>query len=400
MLVVVNKGPAHQEDTVAQTDAIDRAAFLRRAAALGLLAAAVPTAADAAERGQGVPGRTGRGLTYRGIFYDTGTAYGPGPLSREVWTESLMRTDICAIDEGLRCNAVTVSGADLGRLESASREALRRGLQVTLQPRLFDHPQAEILDHLARTARLAERLRASHKSEVILAVGCEYVLFAPGIVPGATFLDRIQYLIGGQFDHPAMTRRLDTFLREAVAVAREHFHGRLTYGAALDLEEIDWNLFDIVGLDYYTYFRDPDEHTRKLAPFRRWGKPVMILEFGCCTFRGAAESGGDGWAVVDWERPVPEVTGDVVRDEREQAEHIANMLRVFEREGFLGASVYGFIAADSPHSPVPRFDLDVASFSVVKVIRRDHADPASAYHWEPKRSFFAVARHNRTVRGH
>lgn len=39
-------------------------------------------------------------------------------------------------------------------------------------------------------------------------------------------------------------------------------------------------------------------------------------------------------------------------------------------------------------------------FSVVKVIRRDHADPASPYRWEPKRSFFAVARHNRTALGH
>ncbi|MFD4830919.1 abortive phage infection protein [Streptomyces uncialis] len=387
---------------VTQTDAIKRVAFLRRAAALGLVVAAVPTAAGTAvaAQEQRAPGRAGRGLTYRGIFYDTGTAYGPGPLSREVWTESLMRADMRAIDKGLRCNAVTVSGADLDRLESASREALRRGLQVTLQPRLFDHPQAEILTHLARTARLAERLRTSYDSEVILAVGCEYVLFAPGIVPGATFLDRIRYLIEGQFDHPAMMRRLDTFLREAVAVAREHFHGRITYGAAADLEEVDWTLFDIVGLDYYTYFRDPGEHSRKLAPFRRWGKPVMILEFGCCTFRGAAESGGDGWSVVDWDRPVPEVTADVVRDEREQAEHIANMFGVFEREGFLGASVYGFIATDSPHSPVPRFDLDVASFSVVKVIRRDHADPASPYHWEPKQSFFAVARHNRTACGH
>ncbi|GGZ33396.1 hypothetical protein GCM10010387_29420 [Streptomyces inusitatus] len=386
-----------------QSYAINRAAFLRRAAALGLLAAVAPGAgagpAAAAAVSGGSRGAAGRGLTYRGIFYDTGTAYGPGTTTREVWSPSLMRTDLRAIDKELRCNAVTVSGADLGRLELSAREALRRGLQVTLQPRLFDHPQPEILAHLARTARLAERLRTSYRSEVILAVGCEYVLFAPGIVPGATFLDRIRYLTEGQFDHPAILRRLDGFVRAAVAVARENFHGRITYGSAPGLEEIDWSLFDIVGLDYYTYHRDPREHTRELAPFRRWNKPVMILEFGCGTFRGAAERGGDGWSVVDWDRPVPEVVGDVLRDEREQAEHIANMLGVFEREGFLGASLYGFIAPDSPHSPVPRYDLDVASFSVVKVIRRDHTDPASPYHWEPKLSFSAVARHNRAASG-
>ena len=74
------------------------------------------------------------------------------------------------------------------------------------------------------------------------------------------------------------------------------------------------------------------------------------------------------------------------------------MLDVFEAEGFLGASPYTFIAPDMPHSPSPRFDLDMASYGLVKVIRRDHADPASPYHWEPKQSFLAVARHNRARR--
>ncbi|MFD8935352.1 abortive phage infection protein [Streptomyces sp. NPDC059578] len=379
-----------------------RADFLRRAAALGLLAvagSAVTPGAATATGGRGVPGRAGRGLTYRGVVYDTGTSHGPGHLPPEVWTAALMRTDLRAIDRGLHCNAVMVCGSDLDRLELTSREALRRGLHVTLQPRLFDHPQAEILAHLARTARLAEQLRTSHQPEVVLAVGCEYILFAPGIVPGATFFDRMQHLIEGQFDYPAIVRRLNDFVREAVAVARAHFHGRITYGAAAGLEEIDWNLFDIVGVNYYAFHRDPRDHTRELAPFRRWNKPVTILEFGCCTFRGAAERGGDGWSVVDWDKPVPEVKGDLQRDEQEQAEHIANMLGVFEREGFHGAWLYGFIARDSPHSPHPRYDLDMASFSVVKVIRRDHEDPASPYHWEPKRSFYAVARHNRAARG-
>ncbi|WP_405889563.1 hypothetical protein OG427_03290 [Streptomyces sp. NBC_00133] len=53
------------------------------------------------------------------------------------------------------------------------------------------------------------------------------------------------------------------------------------------------------------------------------------------------------------------------------------------------------ISTDLPHSPIAGFDLDMASYGLVKVIRRDHTDPASAYRWEPKRSIHAVARHNR-----
>ncbi|WP_405810311.1 hypothetical protein OG729_36570 [Streptomyces sp. NBC_00210] len=58
------------------------------------------------------------------------------------------------------------------------------------------------------------------------------------------------------------------------------------------------------------------------------------------------------------------------------------------------------ISTDLPHSPIAGFDLDMASYGLVKVIRRDHTDPASAYRWEPKRSFHAVARHNRARRDH
>ncbi|KRV51152.1 hypothetical protein AQ490_02875 [Wenjunlia vitaminophila] len=376
-----------------------RATFLKGAAVLGAAAAggvlSGPGEARAAHRGRRGARRAGGGLTYRGVVYDTGTAFGPGwPLTRELWTDALMGTDIRAIDQELHCSAVSVIGTDVDRLVSTATAALERGLQVTVQPRLFDHPQQEVLEHLRRTCREAEKLRLAHRPEVVLAVGCEYVLFTPGIVPGDTFLERIQYLVEGNYDYREITRRLHAFVARAVAVARENFGGRITYAAATGLEEINWNLFDIVGLDYYTFHSDPAEHTRELSPHRRWGKPIMIMEFGCCTYRGAAERGGDGWDVIDYDKPVPEIVGNLVRDEAEQAQHLATMLDVFEAEGFLSASPYQFIATDLPHSPNPRFDLDMASFSLVKVVREDFADPLSPYHWKPKSAYHAVARHN------
>lgn len=380
--------PEADPDGMDLNSTLNRAAFLKRAAAVGLVASAGSLLA-AAETAA-----AGRGLTYRGVTYDTGTDHF-GSLTRPVWTDALMTGDVRAIDERMRCNSVSVFGTEVGRLVATSTAALERGLQVSIQPRLYDRPQAEILDHLARTARAAERLRIGYGPEVVLIIGCEYILFTPGIVPGENFLDRIRFLTEETYDFAVILGRLNAFIGQAVAVARRHFHGRITYGAAAGLEQINWNLFDVVGLDYYSYHRKRSDHTAELLPYRRWNKPIMILEFGCSTYRGAAERGGMGWDIIDWEKPVPEIIGNPVRSEREQADHIANMLEVFEHQGFLGASAYTFISPDSPHSPIPRYDLDMASFGLVKVIRRDHADPASPYRWEPKLSFHAVARHNR-----
>jgi hypothetical protein len=122
-------------------------------------------------------------------------------------------------------------------------------------------------------------------------------------------------------------------------VARSNFHGRVTYGAASDLEQVDWSIFDIVGLDYYSYHRNRADHSKELKPFRRWGKPIMILEFGCCTFTGAAEAGGMGWDIVDYTQDPPVVKPGHVRNEQEQADHLVTMLEVFEAEGILGTSI-------------------------------------------------------------
>ena len=373
---------------------IDRAQFLRRMAALGVLTAA---GSIAGSPGTGAATGSGRatgpacGLTYRGVCYDTGTEFFPGHLGRERWSRRLMRGEIGAVRDLLHCNSVSVFGSDLGRLAETSAEAAARGLHVWLQPRHFDHPQREVLDHLAETARHAERLRRQH-GEVNLNVGCEAMLFTPGIVPGATWPERIEYLSGADPDFAAITRRLDAFLGRAAATARAAFRGGITYAAA-SFEQVDWRRFDFVGLDHYAPLSDPAAYLRELRRHRRWGKPIVICEFGCCAYEGADSEPGDGWTIVDYSKPIPELTGDPVRSERTQAGYLDGALRVFESEGLHGAYVYSFISPDDPHSPEPRYDLDMASYALVKVLRADFGDPASRYRWEPKQAFATVARH-------
>lgn len=138
-------------------------------------------------------------------------------------------------------------------------------------------------------------------------------------------------------------------------VARSNFHGRITYGAASDLEQVDWSIFDIVGLDYYSYHARHADHAK--------------------------------------ERDVPVIPPQYVRNEQEQADHLTDMLQVFSEHGFLGASPYTFISPDAPHRPRDRpHDEDMAAFSLCKVLRYDNANPASPYRWLPKKSFDAVAR--------
>jgi hypothetical protein len=249
---------------------------------------------------------------------------------------------------------------------------------------------------LRRTALEAERLRCRYDPEVILVIGCEFMLFTPGIVPGANFFERVEYLTKGEFEMAELQRKLRAFTAKAVKVARSNFHGRISYGAASDLEEIDWNLFDIVGLDYYSYHPDPADHAEELAPFRRWGKPIMILEFGCCTFTGAAEAGGMGWDIVDSAQDPPAIKPGHPRDEKEQADHLVNMLKVFEAEGFLGASIYEFISPSTPHASNPKYDLDIASYALCKVTRLRPDEEGSPYLWAPKKSFRAVSTFYRT----
>jgi hypothetical protein len=276
-----------------------------------------------------------RGLAYRGICYDVGTAFGPDiGLTRERWDSNLVRGELDAIRDGLHCNAVTVLGSDLDRIVEASEYALRRGLRVVLQPRLFDHPREQILDHLAATARAAEKLRRAHpRLDVTLAVGCEHLLFTPGIVPGHDLYSRVDYITKHPEQLPELNRKLNAFLATEVALVRPLFGGPLTYAAVAGLEDVDWNPFDLVGLDYYDFHTTLAGHRKALEPFRQWDKPIWILEFGCCTFEGAPEMGGEGWSIVDYSVDPPEIPAKYVRSERVQAEY-ASPYRWARKEAF------------------------------------------------------------------
>ncbi|MEU9172727.1 abortive phage infection protein [Streptomyces sp. NPDC048420] len=362
-----------------KTTGINRARFLAGAAGIGAAALLSAGRAEATARKPG--------LTRHGVVYTVGEGETPGTA----WSAVRMRRDIRAIRDDLHADTVDVTGDGVERLTATAAEAAERGLHVWLQPTLGDVPPRDILEHLAETGRFAERLRRQGAS-VEFSVGCEFWLFVPGILPGATVMERIENLQKGNVDWAGMQRRLADFTARAAGLGRSVFHGRLSYASAPEIDQVDWGLFDVVGVDYYSYHREPAAHVRELKQHLRWGKPLAITESGTCTYVGAPEAGGMGWDIVDYDKDPPEIKGNVVRSERTQARHLTGLLDVFESMGLYAAMAFEFLTADAPHRPDdPRHDLDMASYGIAKAIKDRPDDPRSDWHWEPKEAFQALA---------
>ncbi|MFJ1912710.1 hypothetical protein ACIOGX_12340 [Streptomyces sp. NPDC088147] len=91
----------------------------------------------------------------------------------------------------------------------------------------------------------ARRLRRRQGARVHLSVGCEFVLYVPGIVPGADVMERIENLLNGTFDPVRMTRRLSSFIARSAAVGRSVSGGPMTYGAAQE-DDLDMASYSVV----------------------------------------------------------------------------------------------------------------------------------------------------------
>jgi hypothetical protein len=328
-------------------------------------------------------------LTHRGVNYDVGTNYGPGgTLTRTVWDLDLVRQEIRAIRDELHCTSIGIYGTGVDRLVEAAAAALEDGLDVWLQPRLIDASPQETLRHLAETARAAESLRR-RPATLVLNVGCELSIFSNGIIPGASHQERGSKLSSPQYwlRLPWFNRKLNALLGQAAATTRSCFNGQITYGAGL-WERVNWDRFDIVGLDYYRIPANRSRYVANLRRFRRHAKPVVVVEFGCASFEGAVERGPTSHEIIDWSGPVPQLTGSWVRNEQIQADQIAELIGIYEAEDVHGAFVFEFIEPSYPHAADPRYDLDMAGYGIVKVLP---GAQGRSYRWEPKAAFQTIA---------
>jgi hypothetical protein len=325
---------------------------------------------------------------WRGVNYDVGTEYVPGIDSREVWRAEYVEGELTAIRDELRCDSVILYGTSPARLAEAAEVAAGLGLMTWLSPRLPDAPAGATLEAVAAAAEAAEVVRGSG-GDVGLIVGCELSIFMAGIVPGADVLaraDALNTVPAGSWDAP-----LGAFLADAVAEARGGFGGPVTYSAGT-WEAVDWAPFDAVGANLYRDAHNATTHADELRRLFDHGPPVLITEFGCASYQGAQDKGPTGDDVIDWTGAVPRLVGPPVRDEQVQADHLVELLDLFEAEGAAGSYVFQFIAPATPYSPDPVHDLDMASLTLVRV---DAPGTPDAYdttgRWTPKAAFDALA---------
>ena len=88
--------------------ATDRASFLRGAAALCL---AAPTGGALLGSTRALAAGDPGGLTWRGVTYDTGTAYDPKDPTRQRFGDALVRGELQTIASQLHCSSVAVFGS-------------------------------------------------------------------------------------------------------------------------------------------------------------------------------------------------------------------------------------------------------------------------------------------------
>jgi hypothetical protein len=334
----------------------------------------------------------------KGITYDTGFL-NAGASTREPFDPEGVKREMRVIREDLHCNAVRVTGGDPDRLEIAATHAAEVGLEVWLSPFTCDLTTDELLDFLADCAERAERLRR-RGAEVVLLTGAELSLFTVGFLPGETLNDRLGLLTAPHRLRELLAEvpaRINDFLGKAVEVVRERFGGKISY-ASLPFEGVDWAPFDFISTDAgYRSIEVADRYRDDIRALvtqgTAQGKPAVITEFGCTTHHGAADLGGHGDRIVEWDgegRPV-RLDGDYTRDEAEQATYLRELLDIFTAEGVDTAFANTFARYDLPHRSDPRQDLDMASYGVVKLLedRLGHTYPDMA--WEPKAAFTALA---------
>jgi hypothetical protein len=331
----------------------------------------------------------------KGINYDTGFAPIGDRLSRESFDAAQVRREIEIIARDLHCTAVRISGRDPARIAVAAERALEEGLEVWFAPFPTNMAADDLVPYFVASAQEAERLRRQ-AAQVVFVLGCELSLFNSGFVPGRHYLERIQTmmnpaLLAGQSVSPEdLEQRFNAFLGQAVGAVRDCFAGPVTYASG-PWEPVDWSRFDLVGVDLYRDAGNQDSYRKQVRAYVAHERPVVVTEFGCCTYRGAPDRGALGWAIVDRTARPPRLTEEVVRDEQVQAAYVTEVLDILEEEGVEGAFWFTFAGYGNLYHADPRHDLDCASYGVVKILDGATGETYPGLPWEPKRSFYALA---------
>ncbi len=341
-------------------------------------------------------------MRIKGITYDTGII-NAGVSTKEKFDRNIVQREMHIIKNDLHCNAVRITGGDADRLETAAKLAAAEGLEVWYCPFTCGLTIDELTSFLVDAAERAERMRSSGAG-IVFITGSEISLFNIGIFKEEILSDRLGLITNPlkfREQLPQVQQKMKAFLANIVQLVREKFKGKISY-ASLPFEGVDWSLFDFIATD-------GGHRSAGIAPYFQkgiqalvsQGKPVAITEFGCCTYRGAADKGARADWIIEWvDGRAGYLNGIYVRDENEQAAYILELLEIFGAEKVDAVFVNTFARYDLPHREDPIKDLDLASGGIVKVYEDKFGETYPDMPWEPKAAFYTLAGYNNTIRDH
>ncbi len=345
-------------------------------------------------------------IRQHGVIYDVGRSMGSLSMNwRPDYTPALMRRELDIIRTDLHANAVRLGGRDPRRLLAAADYAASIGLNVWLGHELWNATPQRTLSYITEAAAAAEPLLRRCPGRLTFCVGNELTLFMRGIVPGRSHAQRSrsprlrEVVLSGQ-------DTLRSFLAEAAASVRRVYSGPVSY-SALPFERVDWDHFDVVGVNYYRQQAlTTGQYLSKISQFQATGKPLAITELGFASCRDGDDPEFLGTfnaaplSLLGMQVPVvrrlarPRVRAVQPRDEQAQARLLIDQLRLLDQAGVDRAFVMSFSFPLAPYSEDPSRDLDATALSIVRALPRgQHGTTYRDVGWEPKEAFHAIARY-------
>lgn len=341
-------------------------------------------------------------MDFRGVVYDVGLKFTPESCSVDTFDIDLVKYDMSIIANILRANAVRIEGEDIHRLAAAAEAAHAAGLKIFFNPWKMNADEKAVTAYMAEAAKAAEELRRKGM-DLVFITGCEYSVFDEGVFEGRSINERLNTLMSfAQIkDKEAVlkavqekNRALNRILANICRAVRANYSGPLTYSSGT-WENVDWNLFDLVGVDYYRDIQSDEEYLKGLRPYFGHGKPVFVMEVGCCTYEGAARRGGSGFTILQGTTPdgktgIYEGGTTPVRSEKEQADYIQTQIELLNGTGIQGMFIYLFSYPIYPYR-TSGLDLDMTGYAIVKTYAKDQPRARMLPPWEPKEAFYRLA---------
>jgi exo-beta-1,3-glucanase (GH17 family) len=334
-------------------------------------------------------------IKFKGINYNAGIEYNSSINSNDKIDLKKLKEDLILIKK-LNCNTIRTYGSHIDKLIVYSEEMLKQGFNVWISPRLIDGNKKQTIKFIKKSSKEAEKLRKKYR-KVVFIIGNELLIDSKAVFDAPNLFNRVDILKSYlnfksnlKNEVPKLKKiyksmqkfveKTDKTIKNFVEILRietsNNFKGKITY-ASLPFEEINWNNFNIVGVNLYKNKWNADTYINELRKFKSHGKPVAITEFGTCPYKGSSKTGGSSFNIVDYK--TKKIIKGIIRDENEQSKYLKELINMYSKENIFATFIFDFKEEWKTHSKNPSRDLDLSSFGIVKVLKNKKVIPKKAF---------------------